>query len=48
MKASKPLKFGKAPALAAATKSSKQAKPRKKAGPRPGKGPGGFTVMYGS
>jgi hypothetical protein len=28
--------------------NKKAAKPRKKTGPRPGKGPGGFTVMYGS
>lgn len=29
-------------------KAKKTAKPRAKTGPRPGKGPGGFTVMYGS
>jgi hypothetical protein len=29
-------------------KTTAKAKPRKKTGPRPGKGPGGFTIMYGS
>lgn len=28
--------------------SAKARKPRAKTGPRPGKGPGGFTIMYGS